>query len=92
MKKVNIKDFGYNLDNIKDAEQKSFMENILGAMCDVVNKANEGNITKEDMTAQFDAINDKLKGRTTTTFATCSRRRWRPSRRPRRKALLPLMP
>ena len=26
MKKVNIKDFGYNLDNIKDAEQKSFME------------------------------------------------------------------
>ena len=67
--KVKKSDFGYNLDNIKDAEQKSFMENILGAMCDVVNKANEGNITKEDMTAQFDAINDKLKGYDSEKFA-----------------------
>lgn len=62
MKKVNIKDFGYNLDNIKDAEQKSFMENILTAMCDVVNKAMEGAITPESMMSQFDAINEKLKG------------------------------
>ena len=62
MKKVNIKDFGYNLDNIKDAEQKSFMENILTAMCDVVNKAMEGAITPESMKSQFDAINEKLKG------------------------------
>jgi len=59
--KVKKSDFGYNLDNIKDAEQKSFMDNILGTMVDVVNKANEGLISKEDMTAQFDAINDKLK-------------------------------
>lgn len=59
--KVKKSDFGYNLDNIKDAEQKSFMDNILGAMCDVVNKANDGLITKEDMQAQFEAINEKLK-------------------------------
>ena len=67
--KVKKSDFGYNLDKIKDAEQKSFMDNILGAMVDVVNKANEGNITKEDMTAQFDAINDKLKGYDSEKFA-----------------------
>ena len=67
--KVKKSDFGYNLDNIKDAEQKSFMDNILGAMCDVVNKANDGLITKEDMTAQFDAINDKLKGYDSEKFA-----------------------
>ena len=67
--KVKKSDFGYNLDNIKDAEQKSFMDNILGAMCDVVNKANDGLITKEDMQAQFDAINDKLKGYDSEKFA-----------------------
>ena len=67
--KVKKSDFGYNLDNIKDAEQKSFMENILGAMCDVVNKANDGLITKEDMETQFNAINDKLKGYDSEKFA-----------------------
>ena len=60
--KVQKSDFGYNLDAIKDAEQKSFMDNILGTMCEVVNKANDGLITKEDLQAQFDAVNDKLKG------------------------------
>ena len=67
--KVKKSDFGYNLDNIKDAEQKSFMDNILGAMVDVVNKANDGLITKEDMDAQFDAINEKLKGYDAEKFA-----------------------
>ena len=67
--KVKKSDFGYNLDNIKDAEQKSFMDNILGAMVDVVNKANDGLITKEDMDAQFDAINEKLKGYDSEKFA-----------------------
>ena len=57
--KVKKSDFGYNLDNIKDAEQKSFMDNILGAMCDVVNKANDGLITKED-------IGESNQGRTLT--------------------------
>ena len=60
--KVKKSDFGYNLENIQDAEQKSFMDNILGAMCDVVNKANEGLIAKEDIDAQFNAINEKLQG------------------------------
>lgn len=68
-KKVTKSDFGYNLDNIKDAEQKSFMENILGAMCDVVNKAMEGAITPEDMKAQFESINERLKGYDAEKFA-----------------------
>lgn len=67
--KVTKKDFGYNLDNIKDAEQKSFMENILGTMCEVVNKAFEGTITKEDMNAQFESINERLKGYDAEKFA-----------------------
>ena len=67
--KVKKSDFGYNLENIKDAEQKSFMDNILGSMCDVVNKANEGLITKEDMDAQFAAINEKLQGYDADKFA-----------------------
>lgn len=68
-KKVTKSDFGYNLDNIKDAEQKSFMENILGTMCDVVNKAMEGAITAEDMKAQFESINERLKGYDAEKFA-----------------------
>lgn len=68
-KKVTKSDFGYNLENIKDAEQKSFMENILGAMCDVVNKAMEGAITAEDMKTQFESINEQLKGYDAEKFA-----------------------
>lgn len=67
--KVKKSDFGYNLENIKDAEQKSFMDNILGAMCDVVNKANDGLITKDDLEAQFNGINEKLKGYDAEKFA-----------------------
>ena len=67
--KVKKSDFGYSLENIKDAEKKSFMENILGAMCDVVNKANDGLITKDDLDAQFNAINEKLKGYDSEKFA-----------------------
>ena len=67
--KVKKSDFGYTLENIKDAEQKSFMDNILGSMVEVVNKANEGLITKEDMEAQFKAINDKLNGYDAEKFA-----------------------
>ena len=37
--KVKKEDFGYNLDAIQDPEQKKFMESILGAMADIVNKA-----------------------------------------------------
>lgn len=68
-KKVTKSDFGYNLENIKDAEQKSFMENILGTMCDVVNKAMEGAITTEDMNAQFESIKEQLKGYDAEKFA-----------------------
>lgn len=67
--KVKKSDFGYTLENIKDAEQKRFMDNILGSMVEVVNKANEGLITKEDMETMFNAINDKLKGYDAEKFA-----------------------
>ena len=69
MKKVKKEDFGYNLENIKDAEQKSFMDNILGAMCDVVNKAMEGSISPDDMNAQLKALNEKLEGYDSEKFA-----------------------
>lgn len=68
-KKLNKSDFGYNLDNIKDADQRNFMDNILGAMCEVVNKAMEGVITTEDMKSQFESINEKLKGYDADKFA-----------------------
>ena len=68
-KKVDKSDFGYTLENIKDTEQKSFMDNILGAMCNVVNKAMEGAITKEDMSDQFKSINEQLKGYDADKFA-----------------------
>ena len=58
--KVKITDFGYNLDAIQDPEQKKFMESILGAMADVINKATEGMLTQKDVDTQFNGINDKL--------------------------------
>lgn len=60
MAKVQKSDFGYSFEKM-NGEQKAFMENILGAMCDVVNKAMEGTISKEDMSSQFESINEKLK-------------------------------
>ena len=60
--KVKINDFGYALDSIQDPEQKKFMESILGAMADVVNKATEGMLTQKDVDTKFDQINGQLKG------------------------------
>ena len=60
--KVKKEDFGYNLDAIQDPEQKKFMESILGAMADIVNKATEGMLTQKDVDTKFEQINDKLKG------------------------------
>jgi HK97 family phage major capsid protein len=60
--KVKKEDFGYNLDAIQDPEQKKFMESILGAMADIVNKATEGMLTQKDVDTQFNEINGKLKG------------------------------
>lgn len=62
MKKVNINDFGFNLDAIQDPEQKKFMESILGMMAEVINKATEGMLTQKDVDTKFEQINDKLKG------------------------------
>ena len=60
--KVKKEDFGYNLDAIQDPEQKKFMESILGAMADIVNKATEGMLTQKDVDTKFDEINGQLKG------------------------------
>ena len=60
--KVKKEDFGYNLDAIQDPEQKKFMESILGAMTDIVNKATEGMLTQKDVDTKFDEINGQLKG------------------------------
>lgn len=60
--KVKKEDFGYNLDLIQDPEQKKFMESILGAMADIVNKATEGMLTQKDVDTKFDEINGQLKG------------------------------
>lgn len=66
--KVTKSDFGYSYEKMS-GEQKAFMDNILGAMCDVVNKANEGMLTQEDMKAQFESINEQLKGYDANKFA-----------------------
>lgn len=66
--KVTKSDFGYSFEKMS-GEQKAFMDNILGAMCDVVNKANEGMLTQEDMKAQFESINEQLKGYDANKFA-----------------------
>jgi len=66
--KVTKSDFGYSIEKMS-GEQKVFMENILGTMCDVVNKANEGMLTQEDMKAQFESINEQLKGYDANKFA-----------------------
>lgn len=66
--KVTKADFGYSLEKMS-GEQRTFMENILGTMCDVVNKANEGMLTQEDMTSQFESINEQLKGYDANKFA-----------------------
>lgn len=58
--KVTKKDFGVNIDNMPK-EQKEFMDNMLGLMCDVVNKSAEGTMSKEDVEEAFKGINEKLK-------------------------------
>lgn len=66
--KVTKADFGYSLEKMS-GEQRTFMENILGTMCDVVNKANEGMLSQEDMKSQFESINEQLKGYDANKFA-----------------------
>ena len=52
LKKFTVSDFNLKTDGLP-AEQKTFMENIVGMMCEVVNKSLEGVVTPDDVTKQF---------------------------------------
>lgn len=56
MKKFNVSDFGVKMENL-NATEKAFVENILGCVCEVVNKSLDGAIGQED-------LEEKLKGLT----------------------------
>lgn len=60
LKKFTASDFNLKTDNLP-AEQKSFMENIVGMMCDVMNKSLEGVMTPDDVETKFKGLNDILK-------------------------------
>lgn len=59
-KKFTVSDFNLKTDGLP-AEQKTFMENIVGMMCEVVNKSLEGFVSPEEVTKQFGDINNLLK-------------------------------
>ena len=59
-KKFTVSDFNLKTDGLP-AEQKTFMENIVGMMCEVVNKSLEGFASPEEVTKQFGDINNLLK-------------------------------
>ena len=67
-KKFTVSDFNLKTDGLP-AEQKTFMENIVGMMCEVVNKSLEGVVTPDDVTKQFGEINNLLKSYDGEKFA-----------------------
>lgn len=60
LKKFTVSDFNLKTDGLP-AEQKSFMENIVCMMCDVMNKSLDGVMTPDDVETKFKGINDLLK-------------------------------
>ena len=68
LKKFTVSDFNLKTDGLP-AEQKTFMENIVGMMCEVVNKSLEGVVTPDDVTKQFGDINNLLKSYDGEKFA-----------------------
>lgn len=60
LKKFTVSDFNVKSDSLPE-EQRVFMNNVLGLMCDVVNKAMEGAMTPEDVETKFKGIGDMLK-------------------------------
>ena len=60
IRKFTVSDFNLKTDGLP-AEQKTFMENIAGMMCEVVNKSLEGFASPEEVTKQFGDINNLLK-------------------------------
>ncbi len=60
IKKFTVSDFNLKTDSLP-MEQKTFMENIAGMMCDVVNKSLDGMLSPEEVTKEFSGINTLLK-------------------------------
>lgn len=59
MKKFSVSDFGVKMDNL-NTEEKTFMEKMLGVICEVVNKALDGVSSPEEIAEQFKNINEAL--------------------------------
>lgn len=59
LKKFTVSDFNLKTDGLP-AEQKTFMENIAGMMCDIVNKSLDGVMTPDDVEEKFKGINSLL--------------------------------
>lgn len=60
LKKFTVSDFNLKTDHLP-TEQKSFMENIAGMMCDVMNKSLEGMLSPSEVTEKFTEVNNLLK-------------------------------
>ena len=60
LKKFTVSDFNLKTDHLP-TEQKSFMENIAGMMCDVMNKSLEGMLSPSEVTEKFAEVNNLLK-------------------------------
>jgi hypothetical protein len=60
LKKFTVSDFNLKTDHLP-TEQKLFMENIAGMMCDVMNKSLEGMLAPNEVTEKFTEINNLLK-------------------------------
>ena len=60
MPKFKLEDLALNIDNLKSAEEKTFMQNIAEMVLSVVNKSADGTMSKEDIEKQFKSINEKL--------------------------------
>lgn len=67
VRKFTVSDFNLKTDGLP-AEQRTFMENIAGMMCDVVNKSLEGVVTPDDVETKFKGINDLLSACDGDTF------------------------
>lgn len=67
LKKFTVSDFNLKTDGLP-AEQKTFMENIVGMMCDVMNKSLEGVMTPDDVETKFKGINELLSTYNNETF------------------------
>lgn len=60
LKKFAVSDFNLKTEGLP-AEQKQFMENIAGMMCEVMNKSLDGMLSPSEVEEKFKGINDQLK-------------------------------